>query len=556
MELPNIDEILPVQVTNFPEEEKLSGLLKDLAKKIEALDLVVNVKENKIDIQGIVDSIQAIKFPDQKDYTETLNKIIEILSFEEEEKPDEDKERRHEEKREQMIKIQEALKNIATSQDIQSLLPWLQFIAERPSEPLPPFTFSPEGRLLVEVDRVSGGRGGLNEKESESLQTIPEQLESVIHLDEHTNESSVAVVGRDHFCPGNSSTTPLGAGAEFTGEWHDFNSYAEMTVAVFTDKNSATNGLIIEHSNDETDVKTVCDNDSFSVYANSGTKFRLTPGFKYIRVRYINGTTPQTKLSLQTVFRMFMTAGSTHRADETIKDTSDGPLSINVLKLKKPNSNDWISAQATTSGNFKVSLEEFENEFQTNPLPVKSMITDEFGGLSPALGDEYFKGAQIVIDPAHHEIHCGDMVTTTYTADLTNGVTRDILIKIPTPAITEKRYHFTFDIVSEGETDVSLYENTTVSADGTGINSKNRNRHDPVVAENEVPMFHTPTVTGAGTLLEQVHWGSGRGIGGDQRGAQEWILKYGQNYMLRITNATANNNYISIIINYYVHPGV
>ena len=38
MEKPQIDDILPVEVINFPESEKVSGLLEDLIKKIEALD--------------------------------------------------------------------------------------------------------------------------------------------------------------------------------------------------------------------------------------------------------------------------------------------------------------------------------------------------------------------------------------------------------------------------------------------------------------------------------------------------------------------------------------
>jgi hypothetical protein len=554
MEKPQIEDILPVEITNFP--QKTERLLSELIKKVEDLDLVVNVKEQTIDIQDIVKSIKEIQIPEGKDYSNELQAILtqlEKLNEEEPEKDDTEKEKRRNEKMMILQNIFQAIKEVNTTQDFTPIIELLQIIALKET-PEPPFSFD-NGRLLVTVDRVSAGGGGLKQSESEALIEIPDKLENVTHLDTHTNESSLAVIGRNHYCEGNSSTTPLGSNAEFTGVWHDFNGYAELTVSVYADKDSATNGLIIEHSNDETDIKTVKDTDTFSVYANAGTPFRITPGFKFVRVRYINGTVAQTKFSLQSVFRVFMTAGSTHRADESIKDNSDAPLSINVLKLKKPNANEWVSAQATTSGNFKVSLEEFENGFQTNPLPIKSMITDEFGGLSPALGDEYFKGAQIVIDPAHHEIHCGDSISTTYVEDLGNGVTRDILIKIPTPEITEKRYHFTFDVVSEGEADVSLYENTTVSADGTGINSKNRNRHDPVVAENEVPMFHTPTVTGEGTLLERMHWGSGRGVGGEQRGGQEWILKYGQNYMLRITNATTTNNYISVIINYYVHPG-
>jgi hypothetical protein len=191
---------------------------------------------------------------------------------------------------------------------------------------------------------------------------------------------------------------------------------------------------------------------------------------------------------------------------------------------------------------------------QTNGTQIsKAYLTDENG--VQMLGDGYFAGAPVVVDVAHHELHCGDSICLTHTVDLTNGAVRDILITVPNPAITAKRYHFYIEVTTESETDVKLYESTTTSNNGTTIAAFNRNRQDPVVAENEVVFTHTPTVTGVGTLIEEFHFGSGRGVGGENRGNNEWVFKNNTKYLLRVTNATTTNNYIAVKIDYYVHPG-
>jgi virulence-associated protein VapD len=178
MEKPQIEDILPVEVTNFPESEKVSGLLEDLIKKIEALDLVVNVKEQKIDIQEIVKAIKEIQIPEGKDYTNELQAIglqLEKLNEEDSKKDSKDEEKRRKEKLSILQGIYQAIKEVNTTQDFSPIIAWLQAIAEK-EETVYPFTFI-DGRVLVEVDRVSGGSGGLNKSESEALISIPEKLE-------------------------------------------------------------------------------------------------------------------------------------------------------------------------------------------------------------------------------------------------------------------------------------------------------------------------------------------------------------------------------------------
>lgn len=59
-----------------------------------------------------------------------------------------------------------------------------------------------------------------------------------------------SIVSQSHLCVHNSTTTPLGAGATFTGEWEDTLDYGTMVIGIISDQDSATDGLKIEYSAD------------------------------------------------------------------------------------------------------------------------------------------------------------------------------------------------------------------------------------------------------------------------------------------------------------------
>lgn len=381
------------------------------------------------------------------------------------------------------------------------------------------------------------------------------QITNVTHENTHTGNDELRVYQENHVCTGNTTTTALGANETFTGQWQDCLNYQEVNVSIISDKNSATNGLVFQWSADGTIIG---DTDVYSYYtASGGTNYTPNPAFRYVRMVYTNGSQAQTSFSLMTILRRTMTGGSFHRIDSTLKDDSDGRLTITVPKLKTA-ANNYVSQTATNSGNAKMSIQEFDGAVatNTNKLNVAPYLTDEAGVQSQMLCDTYYGGAPVTIDIGHHEIHCGDMITLYDNVDLGNAAVRDILIIVPNPAITTKRYHFDITIDSESETDYKLYEGTTVSNAGTALTAYNRNRQDPTVAENEVLYYHTPTVTAVGALIDGNHWGAGRGVGGVVRSQNEWVFKNNVSYLVRITNATATNNQISTHISYYVHPGV
>lgn len=208
----------------------------------------------------------------------------------------------------------------------------------------------------------------------DTIKVSSAQLDSVIHENSHTGNEELRVYQENHVCSQNTTSTPLAGGATFTGEWQDCLNYQEVNVSVSTDQNSATNGLVLQWSDDGVNIG---DTDSFSVYANAGTNYTPNPAFRYVRVVYTNGSTIQGSFRLMTILRRGATGGSFHRIDSTLKDDSDARLNITVPKLKTA-ANTYVSQTATTAGNAKMSLEEYDDAFLTNPLPTQTLDNQNF----------------------------------------------------------------------------------------------------------------------------------------------------------------------------------
>ena len=155
-------------------------------------------------------------------------------------------------------------------------------------------------------------------------------------------------------------------------------------------------------------------------------------------------------------------------------------------------------------------------------------------------------GKLVAIEYEHSQIHEGIMFTILEVTDLTNGATRDLFVISPD---TTKWTHLVWEIEHELETTIQFYLGTTYSAIGTEITSFNRNGNSGNVATTKV--YHTPTITDVGTLIGTIQQGDGKKAGGSDRLSNEFMLKQGAVYLVRITNATASNNLISVKLNWY-----
>ena len=165
----------------------------------------------------------------------------------------------------------------------------------------------------------------------------------------------------------NSSHTPLGAGQTFTGVATNILQASIIYVTVYSDKASAENGLIIEQGHSENGIETIhWDNtDEFSILASSGKTFSIQPALQYLRVRYVNGAQAQTDFRLHVVIKRNMGLDSTHRVQDSIVDDDDARL-VKAVITGKDAHDTFVNFGATSNGNFKVSLEEFESGVSVN----------------------------------------------------------------------------------------------------------------------------------------------------------------------------------------------
>ena len=157
------------------------------------------------------------------------------------------------------------------------------------------------------------------------------------------------------------------------------------------------------------------------------------------------------------------------------------------------------------------------------------------------------------VDYSHHEVHSGSHFSYTSTQDLTNGQVVSYVVVTPD---TTKWAHFGFILSAQAEFTLDMYEAATPAANGTLVSAPaviNDNRNSETVHTTHI--YHTPTLGGGskGTLIKKWQGGSGGKVGGSAGTSEEIILRRNTKYWFDITNGTALNNFISLLVEWYEH---
>jgi len=155
----------------------------------------------------------------------------------------------------------------------------------------------------------------------------------------------------------------------------------------------------------------------------------------------------------------------------------------------------------------------------------------------------------LTIDCEHAKIHNGYHFTTDYTVELGNAAALNLHIKTPDSTMWA---HMVFRVLTELESEMKIFEAPTLTNSGTALTVVSRNRNLASIA-NTTLAYHTPTIaeSGDGTLIRTKHFGTGRTSGAESHGAHEWLLKQNESYLLRVTNATASVNWVTVILDWY-----
>lgn len=180
----------------------------------------------------------------------------------------------------------------------------------------------------------------------------------------------------------NNTSIPLGGEAVFTGTSTDILQFTGITISVFTDVASAIDGLSVQFSADATNWDHL---DVFTIPAGTGKTFSFQPVARYMRIVYTNGGSAQSTFRLSTILKTQPGKPSSHRIADSISSQDDAEVVKAVLTGENP-SNQFVNFQATTAGNFKVSLEESNGNItgpgtEATALRV-TMATDSTGLLS------------------------------------------------------------------------------------------------------------------------------------------------------------------------------
>lgn len=141
---------------------------------------------------------------------------------------------------------------------------------------------------------------------------------------------SVPVTFDSTISSANSSTTPLGSSAVFTGTSVDVSNFSEIRVAVFADQASAANGLSIQQSTDGTNWDF---SDVYTVAASTGITVSSPVYAQYCRVVYTNGASAQATFRLQTVLHKIRTKPSSIRPSDamSLQNDYEGIISVPTM---------------------------------------------------------------------------------------------------------------------------------------------------------------------------------------------------------------------------------
>jgi hypothetical protein len=121
---------------------------------------------------------------------------------------------------------------------------------------------------------------------------------------------------------------------------------------------------------------------------------------------------------------------------------------------------------------------------------------------------------------------------------LSNGQTFYHLIIVPNDSV---KYHFKYEVDAVGPTTVELFEAPTTTANGTAALTYNRERNS--ANTTGLLVYHGPTVTSDGTLLEGHSIGSSGGAkAGSTSASDEIVLKTNTKYLIKYVSKASSND--------------
>ncbi len=158
----------------------------------------------------------------------------------------------------------------------------------------------------------------------------------------------------------NSTTTPLGGDAVFTGTGTDMLGYSAVCVTLTADVDSATDGMCFQFSTDNSNWD---DQYAFTLdfSASDTRRFQFPVCARYFRVLYTNGSGGQSVFRVQTILHTANQLTSIHRLADDMSPDRSAQVVKSVLYAQAAGSGNFTAVDATAGGNLKMSLQEISD---------------------------------------------------------------------------------------------------------------------------------------------------------------------------------------------------
>lgn len=217
-----------------------------------------------------------------------------------------------------------------------------------------------DGAVAPSLTQQIGGLDGSGNLQSMSVDTTGRLNTNSVGQDISLTAQTFRTTSIDS---ANSRSTVLGANAVFTGTFVDVSGYSTLSIVVFSDQASATNGLTIQYSSDGTNVD---DNDQYTIPASNGQMLSFPLAARYYRVVYTNGAVAQTIFRLQAKVHVNAPKPSSIRSSDSLNLEQDTELVKSIL----------MAQTGTTS---------FDNVMMTTGKELRTAQISNGGGVQGAI---------------------------------------------------------------------------------------------------------------------------------------------------------------------------
>lgn len=166
---------------------------------------------------------------------------------------------------------------------------------------------------------------------------------------------------------GNSTLVPLGGGATFTGTGFDLTNYAGWSISVFSDVGSATNGWVIQWSEDNVNWG---GDDSITYVSGLSDMAAFGRKARYVRVVYTNGVAAQATFRVYAWGHVFVRQ-TRHFIGELVNDQDTGQIVIATLQgHTTAGGSSWVPVKVTPSGALAADVTQAAT---SNPWTIKDV---------------------------------------------------------------------------------------------------------------------------------------------------------------------------------------